>query len=87
MLKNPLLKLWSFDILYETLNRIITYNVMFNLINNYRICSLYCMKNSVQMATLNFNMNCSCNKLFFYCALNLINTQKSPKHTLNEINL
>ncbi len=51
---------------------------MFNLINNYCIYSPYCMTGSVQMATLNFDMNYSCNKLLFYCALNPINTQKSP---------
>jgi hypothetical protein len=66
------------NILYkiETLNHITIYNVVFNLVSNYRLCSFCCMTNNVQMATLHLNMNYNCNKLFLYCALNAINTPK-----------
>jgi len=35
------------------------------------------------MATLYFNLNCICNKLFLCCALNPINIKKTTKLNLN----
>ncbi len=62
----------------ETLNHIIIYNFMFSLIRNCCICNLCCMMKNVHMVTLHLSLNCICNKFFFYCAFNPINTQKPP---------
>ncbi len=56
----------------KTLNHIIIYNPIFNLVSN---C---CMMNNVYMAVLHFNLNCILTKLFLCCLLNFINTQKPP---------
>ncbi len=62
----------------ETLNHIIIYNGMFNLVSNCRIYNLCCIISNVQMATLHLNMNCIYNKILPLFCLNLINTKKTP---------
>jgi hypothetical protein len=69
----------------ETLNHIIIYNVVFNSISNYRIYSLCCMTNNVQMAMLHLNMNYICNKLLLCCALNPTKHQKTTKLNPNTL--
>ncbi len=39
------------------------------------------MTNNVQMVALHLKLNCIYNKLFFFCALNPINTQNPPNWT------
>ncbi len=56
----------------ETLNHIIIYNLVFSSINNCYMTS------SLQMAALHFNLNCICNRLFIFSAMNPIDTQKPP---------
>jgi hypothetical protein len=62
----------------ETLNHIIIYNLVFNLVNNSCICSPSYMMSNVQMVVLHLNLNCIYNKLFLCYVLNPINTQKPP---------
>ncbi len=62
----------------ETVNHIIIYNLVFNLVRSCYICSPYYMTSNVQMAMLHFSLNYICNNFFLYCAMNLINTQKQP---------
>ncbi len=62
----------------ETLYHIIIYNPMFNSVRSCCICRPCYMTSNVQMAALHFNLNYIFNKLFFCCALNLINTKKPP---------
>ncbi len=63
----------------ETLNHIISI-ISCLALRSCCICNLCCMMRNVHwhMATLHLSLNCICNKLFFYCALNPINTQKPP---------
>ncbi len=58
----------------KTLNHIIIYNPMFSSVSSFCIYSPCCMTSNVQMVALHFNVNYICNKLFFSCALNPINT-------------
>ncbi len=62
----------------ETLNNIIIYNSMFNLVSSCCIYSPCYMTNNVWMATLYFNLICICNKLIICCFMNHINIQNSP---------
>jgi hypothetical protein len=71
---------WLYKV--ETLFHIIIYSLVFSSIKSCSICNPCCMKSSVQIAMLHLNLNCICNKLFFCCALNPINTQKPPNWTL-----
>ncbi len=63
---------------WKTLNHIIIYNLVFNSVNNWCICNPCYMMNDVEMVALHLNLNYICNKFFFCCFLNFINTQKPP---------
>jgi len=69
----------------ETLNHIIIYNLLLNLVSNCYIYNPFCMMSTVHMATLHLNLNYICNKLFFCYFLNPINTQKTPNLTLTHL--